>query len=212
MLKYKCLVLDHDDTVVQTERYIGFPYFKDYIEKIRPGQTVHFEEYVKDCSGMVFADMCKARWNMTDEECAAEYTGWCAYYSSHHHPIFPGIDRIIQRQKEEGGLVCVVSLSPARDILRDYADYFIAFPDWAAAKGMRILGNPMGTDDRIVSGESGASAFGCMAAILTEPELADLKEKLGLDETSRVLFFSTEGDTDRENYRRIVWDGKFPGI
>jgi len=110
------------------------------------------------------------------------------------------------------GLACGEPCGLAWDILRDYADYFIAFPDWAAAKGMRILGNPMGTDDRIVSGESGASAFGCMAAILTEPELADLKEKLGLDETSRVLFFSTEGDTDRENYRRIVWDGKFPGI
>ena len=129
MLKYKCLVLDHDDTVVQTERHIGFPYFKEYIEKIRPGQTVHFEEYVRDCSGGVFADMCKAKWNMTDEECAAEYQGWCAYYSSHTHPIFPGIDRIIRRQKEEGGLVCVVSLSPARDILRDYKEHFGITPD-----------------------------------------------------------------------------------
>ena len=129
MLKYKCLVLDHDDTVVQTERYIGFPYFKQYIEQIRPGQTVNFEEYVHDCSGMVFADMCRARWNMTDEECAAEYKGWCAYYSSHEHPIFPGIDRIIRRQKEEGGLVCVVSLSPARDILRDYETHFGILPD-----------------------------------------------------------------------------------
>ena len=108
------------------------------------------------------------------------------------------------------GLACGEPCGLAWDILRDYADHFIAFPDWAAAKGMRILGNPLGSDDRVISGESGASAFGCMAAILTEPELADLKEKLGLDETSRVLFFSTEGDTDRENYRRIVWDGFSP--
>lgn len=50
-----------------------------------------------------------------------------------------------------------------------------------------------------------------MAAILTEPALAGLKQELGLNETSRVLFFSTEGDTDRENYRKIVWDGAFPG-
>ena len=109
------------------------------------------------------------------------------------------------------GLACGEPCGLAWDILKDYADYFIAFPDWAAAKGMRILGNPMGTDDRIISGESGASAFGCMAAILTEPDLLPLKQELGLDETSRVLFFSTEGDTDRENYRRIVWDGAYPG-
>ncbi len=110
------------------------------------------------------------------------------------------------------GLACGEPCSLAWEILKDYADHFIAFPDWAAAKGMRILGNPMGGDDRVISGESGASAFGCMAAILTEPELLPLKQELGLDGNSRVLFFSTEGDTDRENYRKIVWDGKFPGI
>ena len=103
MLKYKCLVLDHDDTVVQTERHLGFPYFKKYLDKIRPGNSLTFEEYVRDCSSMVFADMCKARWNMTDEECINEYAGWCAYYSSNPHPICPGIERIIRRQKEEGG-------------------------------------------------------------------------------------------------------------
>ena len=107
------------------------------------------------------------------------------------------------------GLACGEPCSLAWDILKDCADHFIAFPDWAAAKGMRILGNPLGNDDRVISGESGASGFGCMAAILTEPELAGIKEELGLDENSRVLCFSTEGATDRENYRRIVWDGGF---
>ena len=109
------------------------------------------------------------------------------------------------------GLACGEPCSLAWDILKDCADHFMAFPDWAAAKGMRILGNPLGSDDRVISGESGASAFGCCTAILTEPELAGIREELGLDKDSRVLFFSTEGATDRENYRRIVWDGAFPG-
>ena len=107
------------------------------------------------------------------------------------------------------GLACGEPCGLAWEILKDCADHFIAFPDWAAAKGMRILGNPWGKDDRVISGESGASAFGCMAAILTEPELAEMKQELGLDETSRVLFFSTEGATDRDNYKKIVWDGAF---
>ena len=108
------------------------------------------------------------------------------------------------------GLACGEPCHLAWEILKDCADHFIAFPDWAAAKGMRILGNPLGRDDRVISGESGASAFGCMAAILTQPELAEMKEELALNEHSRVLFFSTEGATDRENYRRIVWEGHSP--
>ena len=72
---------------------------------------------------------------------------------------------------------------------------------------MRILGNPAGGDGRIISGESGASAFGCVAEIMTDPELAHIREMLGLDRSSKLLFFSTEGATDRDNYRKIVWEG-----
>lgn len=108
------------------------------------------------------------------------------------------------------GLACGEPCTISWKILSDYADHFISCPDYVAAKGMRILGNPAGKDDRVVSGESGASAFGCVAEIMTNPALTHLKEALELNENSRVLFFSTEGDTDRENYRRIVWDGLYP--
>ncbi len=108
------------------------------------------------------------------------------------------------------GLACGEPCSIGWNILKDYADYFISCPDYVAARGMRILGNPSGKDDRVISGESGAAAFGCVAEIMTNPQLSDMKKQLGLDEKSRVLFFSTEGDTDRENYKAIVWDGKFP--
>lgn len=108
------------------------------------------------------------------------------------------------------GLACGEPCSIGWNILADYADHFISCPDYVAAKGMRILGNPARKDDRVISGESGAAAFGCVAEIMTNPELAWLKEKLELNEKSRVLFFSTEGDTDQENYKAIVWDGKYP--
>lgn len=109
------------------------------------------------------------------------------------------------------GLACGEPCSIAWDILADYADCFVSCPDWVAAKGMRMLGNPMPGDDRVISGESGASAFGCAAAIMTDPELTELRNALELNENARVLFFSTEGDTDRKNYRSIVWNGAYSG-
>jgi len=33
----------------------------------------------------------------------------------------------------------------------------------------------------------------------------ELRKALKLDKSSRVLLISTEGDTDRENYRKIVF-------
>ncbi|MBU5484250.1 diaminopropionate ammonia-lyase [Clostridium sp. MSJ-11] len=108
------------------------------------------------------------------------------------------------------GLACGEPCTIAWNILKDYADNFISCPDYTAAEGMRILGNPPRGDERVISGESGAATLGCVAEIMTNNNLAWIKEKLKLDENSRVLFFSTEGDTDKENYRDVVWNGKYP--
>ncbi len=107
------------------------------------------------------------------------------------------------------GLCCGEPCSLAWKVLKDHADHFISMPDCIAAEGMRILGSPLPGDRRIISGESGASTLGLVAEVLRNPDLRQLKEDLGLDQDSRILCFSTEGATDRENYKRIVWDGAY---
>lgn len=108
------------------------------------------------------------------------------------------------------GLACGEPCTIAWEVLRDHADHFISMPDEVAARGMRVLGNPMPGDPRVISGESGAATLGFVVEVLSCEELRPLREVLGLDGNSRILCFSTEGDTDRENYRRIVWDGLYP--
>lgn len=107
------------------------------------------------------------------------------------------------------GLACGEPCSLAWDILRDHADAFVSMPDYVAANGMRILGSPLGTDERIISGESGASTTGLVTELLRNPDSRHLREQLGMNADSQILCISTEGDTDKANYRRIVWDGTY---
>ncbi|OCA99014.1 diaminopropionate ammonia-lyase [Clostridium beijerinckii] len=107
------------------------------------------------------------------------------------------------------GLACGEVNTIGFTILKNYSKAFISCPDWVAAKGMRILGNPLKGDTGVISGESGAVTTGALYEIMTNDEYKDLKEALELDENSKVLLFSTEGDTDPEKYREIVWDGKY---
>ena len=51
---------------------------------------------------------------------------------------------------------------------------------------------------------------GLVETLMLDPGYAELKELIGLDKTSSVLCFSTEGDTDPDQYRRIVWEGEYP--
>ena len=103
------------------------------------------------------------------------------------------------------GLACGEPSTLAWGILRDYADVFVACPDYIAMRGMRILGNPLRGDHRVMSGESGAVTLGLLTTALAQASCRKIAESLRLDETSKILLLSTEGDTDPSMYRTIVW-------
>lgn len=122
------------------------------------------------------------------------------------HTVTGAMDTIM------AGLACGVPNLVAWDIIGHHADGFTSCPDYITAKGMRILGNPIGNDEKIISGESGAVGVGLTAALLSDPDLAEYRDMIGLDKNSRILCFNTEGDTYKEGYRSIVWDGAYPSF
>ncbi len=106
------------------------------------------------------------------------------------------------------GLACGTPSQTAWKILKTNADAFAVCPDEVSRTGMRILGNPMGDDIRIISGESGAVTFGLIYYLLHDREYEDIKNKLHINSDSKILLFSTEGDTDPRHYRKIVWQSE----
>ena len=108
------------------------------------------------------------------------------------------------------GLACGEPNTISWDILKNHTSCFVSCPDWVSARGMRMLGAPVKGDPQVISGESGAVGMGLIASLMKDDCYAELREQLGLNEKSQVLLFSTEGDTDPENYRRIVWEGAYP--
>ncbi|WP_101696272.1 diaminopropionate ammonia-lyase [Clostridium minihomine] len=106
------------------------------------------------------------------------------------------------------GLACGEPNITSWDILKNHAACFIVAKDPIAARGMRMLAAPARGDIPVISGESGAAPFGALVTIMTDEGCRELRDALKLDKDSRVLLFSTEGDTDPERYKNIVWEGK----
>lgn len=102
------------------------------------------------------------------------------------------------------GLNCGEANPDILPVLSEYAEYCIQCPDEATYEGMRRLAHPMPGDEPIVSGESGAIGVGVLTRLMLDPSLEIWKQRMVLNEDSVILLFSTEGDTDPENYRRIV--------
>lgn len=110
------------------------------------------------------------------------------------------------------GLACGEPNPITWEILRDFASLFVSCNDYVSARGVRILANPIGKDQKIISGESGSVGIGLLSVLMERIETQEIRDSIGLNEESVVLFFNTEGDTDPENYRRIVWDGEYPSM
>lgn len=128
-MKFPCLVLDHDDTVVRSEETVNYPQFCQTLETLRPGVTVSRETFTRDCLEIGYAAMCRRRFGFTDEELDYAFTRWKTYVRSHIPPPYEGIRELLTTHKSLGGLIFVVSHSADENILRDYRLHFGITPD-----------------------------------------------------------------------------------
>ena len=128
-MRFKCLVFDHDDTVVNSTRTIHFPSFQQYLDVCKPGRTITYEDYLLKNFSPGFLEMCRQDYEMTDEDLETELGFWQNFVRNHIPEAFSGIREIMLRQKANGGINCVVSHSFRNSIERDYRANDLPMPD-----------------------------------------------------------------------------------
>ena len=129
MLKYPCLVLDHDDTTVNSTATVHYPCFVEYMEKYFPDVHLTLEEYFRYNFDPGVVEMFTKICGMTWEQMLDEEAYWKEYVRHHVPKAYPGIREILLEQKKRGGKVCVVSHSFTENILRDYRENGLPEPD-----------------------------------------------------------------------------------
>lgn len=139
-MKYKCLVFDHDDTIVNSTATIHYPCFQEYLNIYYPGESLTLDEYFQKNFTKGFLNLCK-EYHMTDEQIEKEEEFWRDYVQKHIPDAYPGIKEIMERHKSEGGIITVVSHSLKENILRDFNHNDLPQPDlvygWELPKELR---------------------------------------------------------------------------
>ena len=107
----------------------------------------------------------------------------------------------IKRESLMGGMSCgEVSLVPW-EILKNSVKYCISLPDDDIAKTMKLLGNASFSDEKIIAGENSAPG---VISLIASCEDEKIKDKLQLNDKSKVLLIGCEGDTDEEMYQKLI--------
>jgi len=107
----------------------------------------------------------------------------------------------IKRESLMGGMSCgEVSLVPW-EILKNSIKYCISLPDDDIARTMKLLGNAIFSDEKIIAGENSAPG---VISLITSCEDEKIKEKLRLNRDANVLLIGCEGDTDQAMYQKLI--------
>ena len=129
-MKYKCLILDHDDTAVKSTPDIHYPSFIDALKTLRPDmKPLSFEEFVSYCFNPGFAELCSDILKFNKKEQEYQYNVWKKYTKTRVPDFYPGFPELIKEYKKSGGLITVVSHSENEQIKRDYMKNCGIIPD-----------------------------------------------------------------------------------
>ncbi|KAH3745471.1 HAD family hydrolase [Pelomyxa schiedti] len=120
MLRFKVLVVDHDDTAVDSTTHIHWPAHVEFMNKARPADhcTTLEEWFLQNHSPGISVFLNSL--NMTPEEKVLEYEIWRSYTTRLTPSFFPGFLDMLRKFREKGGYIVVSSHSEEDQIRRHY--------------------------------------------------------------------------------------------
>lgn len=120
--RYRCLILDHDDTAVDGTRRLHYPAHLQAMAVLRPRQQpvdLH-TWYQKNFDPGIMAFLVDEL-GLTPEELAVEHAIWREFTAREVPPFYPGFLAALHAFQQQGGKVVVVSHSEEHVIRSHYA-------------------------------------------------------------------------------------------
>jgi len=119
-LKYRCLILDHDDTAVNSSATVHLPAHLASMEQLRPGRApISLEDWFRKNYHPGIMSFLRDEVGLDARELEQEHAIWRRFTTSTTPEFYPGFLAALDRYRQAGGLITVVSHSEV-DIIRGH--------------------------------------------------------------------------------------------
>ena len=120
-MRYRLLLIDHDDTAVDSTAIVHYPAHLEALRALRPGLPLPTIEqwWIANFEPGIMEHLVHVL-GMNEAELAREFEIWRSFTESRVAPFFPGFRELLAAFRARGGKVAVVSHSEQANILRDY--------------------------------------------------------------------------------------------
>lgn len=122
-LRFKCLILDHDDTAMDSTAAIHYPAHVAAMTALRPGVPVvdldgwFLKNFEPGILGFLQGEL-----GFTEEDMRAEHEIWREFTHKGKPCFYPGFREAVKVYRREGGRFVVVSHSESNIILKHYRE------------------------------------------------------------------------------------------
>ena len=118
-LRYRCILIDHDDTAVDSTAAIHYPAHLEALRVLRPGRTPPSREQwlLRNFHGIM--EYLVGDLGMTEAELGTEFEIWRSYTTTRVPPFFPGFLELLEDYRTHGGRVAVISHSE-KDVIEGH--------------------------------------------------------------------------------------------
>ena len=130
-IRYKCIVIDHDDTTINSTQSIHYPSYVDFCEKYMKNKNykmLTMPEYIRMMWDWDFDEYLRKEMKLNDEEYKIQYESWLSFCEKGNPEMFDGFLEMLKEFRKRGGIIAVCSHSEAKDIKRHYEKYNF-YPD-----------------------------------------------------------------------------------
>lgn len=127
-MRFPCLVLDHDDTVVNSTATVHYPSFVEYAKLNNLNVNYSLEDYFRKNFHPGIIEFFREA-GIDDKMMEDEQEFWNEYVQRHVPKSYEGIKELLWEQKNAGVKLCVISHSYSKNILRDYRENGLPEPD-----------------------------------------------------------------------------------
>ena len=127
-MKYKCLVLDHDNTTAATTPDIQYPAYVKSFQSCGLEPKLTEDAFIREeYKGL--RHYLKIELRLDKDVLKRLEKAFYAYFEIHPARFYKVMEQIIRRHRTAGGYLCVVSQSPEKYIRRDYRENGLFEPD-----------------------------------------------------------------------------------
>ena len=119
-MRYRCLIIDHDDTAVDGTRRVHYPAHLKAMEILRPSlEPVDLDTWFRKNFDPGILPFLVDELGLTDDELKREHEIWREFTSRETPHFYPGFLEALAVYRERGGMIAVVSHSESH-VIRDH--------------------------------------------------------------------------------------------